>query len=374
MNQRVCVIAVFAALAAAACSTPAPEETETEAVVPVTTAAATRGEITGHIHATGLVTPAPGAELIVIAPEAARILEIPKAEGETVRRGDVLVRFEIPSSAAEAAKQQAEIGRGEARLVAARAAEARQKDLVERGVGARRELEDATRAVADAQADLADARAAATAADAVAARSVVRATFDGVVARRTHNPGDLVEAAAADAVLRIVDPRRLEISAQVPLADVPRIRVGAAARVVNAATSGSAPPLTVVSRAAATQEGVPAVPIRLAFKAASNFPVGTPLEVEIDAEVHRNVILVPIAAVVHEGEETAVFVAAGDKAQRRKVMVGLIDSEHAEISAGVMPGEAVIVSNQNGLSDDAKIATGEPKAEGDKPGEEKDER
>jgi RND family efflux transporter MFP subunit len=323
-----------------------------------------RGDITGLIHAPGVVTPAPGAELTVIAPEPARIADIPKAEGDRVRRGDVLVRLDIPSSTADAARQHAEIVRNEARLTTARAAEARQKDLFERGVGARRELEDATRGVADAEADLASARAAAAAADAVAARSIVRATFDGLVAKRAHNPGDFVEAAASDAVLRIIDPARLEITAAINLGDVPRIRLGAAARVVNAATSGTIASLTVISRPAATQEGTPAVPVRLAFKTAPHYAVGTPLEVDIDAEVHRNVVLVPLAAVLHEGEDAAVFVAADGKARRRAVTVGLVDGGHAEIASGIMPGEAVIVTNQNGLSDDARITTGGASADG----------
>jgi hypothetical protein len=40
------------------------------------------------------------------------------------------------------------------------------------------------------------------------------------------------------------------------------------------------------------------------------------------------------------------------------VVVGLVDGEHAEVASGIMPGEAVIVTNQNGLSDDAKITAG----------------
>jgi hypothetical protein len=90
-------LAVSAALCAGACTQPTPEEVESEAVVPVRIATAEKGTIRGVVHATGLVTPAPGAELIVIAPEAARIAEIHLGEGERVKRGDVLVRFEILS-------------------------------------------------------------------------------------------------------------------------------------------------------------------------------------------------------------------------------------------------------------------------------------
>ena len=48
---------------------------------------ATRGAIRGIVHATGIVTPAPGAELMVVAPEAARIADLPHAGGDRVRRG-----------------------------------------------------------------------------------------------------------------------------------------------------------------------------------------------------------------------------------------------------------------------------------------------
>ena len=64
-------------------------------------------------------------------------------------RGDLLVRFEIPSLAADTASKRAEIDRANARLQNARSAQARAKDLFDRGVGARKDLEDADRELAD---------------------------------------------------------------------------------------------------------------------------------------------------------------------------------------------------------------------------------
>lgn len=351
-----CAPALLCLLAFGACAKEAPEDVESETVVPVTTAPAHTGSLTATVHATGLVAPAPGAELIVVAPEPARIVEIPKAEGDTVRRGDVLVRFEIPSTRAEASKQRAEITRAQARLTNARAAQARAGDLFDRGVAARKDVEESAREVADAEADLAGAQAAATAAETVAARSVVRATFDGIVAKRSHNPGDLVEASASDAVLRVVDPRRLEVAASIPVTDAPRVRVGAAARLAGGAAGAAAPPLKVVSHPAAVEPGTATVPIRLAFATPANYAVGTAVQIEIDAETHMGVVLVPAAAVVREGEAAAVFVVAGEKAQRRAVTVGLAGDQDVEITSGVTAGEMVIVDGQNGLPDGAKVS------------------
>jgi hypothetical protein len=114
--------------------------------------------------------------------------------------------------------------------------------------------------------------------------------------------------------------------------------------------------LKVVSRPAAVDPGTAAVPLRLAFTSPTTAPIGTPVQISIDAEEHRNVVLVPAQAVLREADETAVFIANGDKAERRPVTVGLADAKQAEITAGVKPGDAVIVTGQAGRPDAAKIA------------------
>ena len=365
---------VAAALAAAmACSKQAAEETESEAPVPVKVAAAMTGSIRGVLHATGIVNPAPDAELIVVAPEPARIAEIPKAEGERVAKGDVLVRFEIPSAAAEVQRQGAEVQRAQAALANAKANQTRQRELFDRGIAARKDVEDADRQVADAEAAVGQAEASRAAAITAAGRATVRATFDGVIAKRFHNPGDLVEAAASDPVLRVIDPRRLEVVASVPLTDSPRVVIGAPARLAAVPAGGREIALKVISRPAQVEQGTATIPIRLAFAAPANFSAGVPVQVDIQAERHNNVVLVPAAALVREGEETAVFIAMGEKAQRRPVQIGLTDGTDVEILSGVKAGDMVIVDGQAGLPDDAKITieTGEDEAAADDKGGEK---
>ncbi len=348
---------LLATLVLAACGGSAPpEEVESETVVPVKVEPAQTGDIQAVLHATGTVAPAPGAELIVIAPEAARIAEVPKAEGDTVGRGDILVRFDIPSTIAEVERQRAEVTRAQALVENRRAAQTRARELYERGIAARKEMEDADRDLADAMAAVAQAQAALAAAQTTVARATVRAPFAGVIARRMHNPGDVVEATASDPVLRLIDPRRLEVAAAVPISDVARVMVGAAARL----TSGAEASLRVASRPAAVEPGTATVPVRLAFTSPTvPLPVGTPVQVDLDAELHKSVVLVPANAVVREGEETYVFIANGDKAQRRPVMLGLGDSMHAEVTTGIKAGDPVIVEGQAGLPDGATISTGE---------------
>jgi len=242
-----------------------------------------------------------------------------------VKKGDVLVRFEVPSSTADLERQQAEVARSRAALETATAAKARAAALFAKGIAARRDVEESTRAAAEAEAAVSQAKAALGSAQTVAARAVVRATFDGVVAKRSHNPGDLVEASASDPVLRVIDPRRLEVVASAPLADAARIRVGAAAHVSGGAVDVGELALRVVGGAVAVEPGTATIPVRLAPAGPMRLPAGTPIDVSIEAERHPTAILIPAAAVVRDGEETSVFVAVSGKAKKRAVKLGLAD-------------------------------------------------
>jgi len=338
-----------------ACSHGASEEVATTDKVPVVVAPAVLGTIRAAVRVTGSVKPAPGAELQVTAPQAARIAEMPKAEGDRVRKGDLLVRFDIPSLDADAAGRRSDVAQGEARLANARAAAQRVEGLFQRGIAARKEVEDARRELSDATAAVAAARSARRAAGALAGRAVVRAPFAGVVSSRLHNPGDLVDT-SGDPILRVIDPDRLQVEAAVPLAALPLVAAGSPARV-----RGPAPfapeEARVIARPAAVDSTTGAATVRLAFARPTRLPAGTPVEVEILGGEHAHAVLVPAGAVVQEGAESFVFtVDAAGKARRVKVAAGVAAGGSTEILSGISPGEKVVVQGQSGLPDGAAVS------------------
>lgn len=350
------LVALCAAALPACGNRPAQEEAvadNNENIVPVGAQAVRTGNIRTVIHATGIVTPAQGAEFLVVAPEPARIEEIAQAEGDPVASGDLLVRFDVPSAGGEAARQRAEVARAQAQLESARVAQARSRDLLDRGIISRREMEDADREHANAQADVALAERARDAADAVVARSVVRAPFTGVVVKRLHNPGDLVQGTAGDPVLRVVDPRRMEVTVTVPIADASRVLPGATARIAAAADSVPVA-LSVASRSPSA--GGTEVLVRLTFARPTTLAVETPIEVDIDGEERVNVVLIPLDSFVGEGPDKAVLVAVGNRAERRRVTTGVMDEARVEITSGLKPGELLITRGHTGLPDGAAIS------------------
>ena len=337
------------------CSGQEQEVIETSEPVPVMVQTVQRGSLRSVIATLGVVRPAPGAELIVTAPQAARILELPKAEGDPVRQGDVLARFEIPALDAEVASRQAELRQARARLESARAAAARAEGLFERGIAARREVEETERDLAEAQAAVEQAQSAVEAAGVLARRETVRAPFDGVVAARRHNPGDLVDSSDTDPVLRFIDPQRLVVEAQVPLSDLPGLDVASPARVL---PPSGAPAETgrLASRPAAVDSATAAVKLRIDFTQPTALAVGTPVRVEILGQQHDNVILVPSSAVVQEGPNSFVYlVDQKQQAHRREVEVGIVAEGRAEIRSGVKVGDRVVVEAQSALPDGAAV-------------------
>ena len=356
MNSIRSAACIILAAAVSACGHKAVEEVETEAAPVVQTIAVTPQTFGATISASGVVAAAPGADWTITAPEAARIVELPKAEGDRVKPGDLLVRFEIPSLSTDLAQREAEVHQAQARVANAQASVNRLTTLVQHGVAAQKDLEDAERDLSEAQATLAQAQSARGNASVLASRTVVRARFSGVVAKRAHNPGDMVDASASDVILRVIDPSRLQVVASVPIADLARVQTG---QRVNITVPGAEEPVAgkVLTRPAAVDPGGVAADVRIAFDRETTLPAGTPVRVDIVTDEHPNALAVPADAVLHEGDQTFVMLAGSDnKAHKRKVSTGLSTAKQVEITAGLKAGDAVIVQGQQGLPDGAPVS------------------
>ena len=351
-RQLFCAFLLLAA-GTAACRRSASKEAESEPPIPVVTEAVQLGNIRAVVSATAVVEALPGADFAAIAPVEGRIVEIPKKAGDTVKAGDVLVRFEFPALRAEGTARAAAARRADLWLQNAKVVQARVQKLLAIGAASQRELDEADHEVSDAGAEVAVYAAAQGAADAVGQRTTIHAPFDGVVAERLHEPGDLVGSSTTDVIVRVIDPRQVEVVASVRVADAGRFADGASARGVS--TTRPAPePLRVVSRAQA-EAGATAVPVRLAFLEPTALTPGTELGVEIDAEQRSNVALVPVVAVVKDGSTSSVFVAVGPQARKRQVVLGVEDAERVEVRSGVRAGELIVTQGLSNLRDGTAI-------------------
>jgi RND family efflux transporter MFP subunit len=354
----VCTVITFGAFLPA-CSRSTSREAEAEPAVPVIAEPVRLGNIRGLISAIGVVTTLTGAEFSVIAPQPARIAEITKNVGDDVKSGEVLVRFEFPSLRAQMAVNSAAARAADLRLQQARLAQARIRSLIARGAASQREVDDADREVTLAEGELAAATAAMRSAEAVGQNEVIRAPFNGTVTQRLHNPGDQARPDPDDPIVRLIDPKQVQVTALLPVAELGRFTVGSAAR-ATAEGSRATELLRVVSRPLA-DAGATSVSVTFEFDSPTELVPGTQVGLEIDAEQRSNVPVVPAIAVLKEADNTpVVVVASGGIAQRRPVVTGVIDGQNIEIRSGVKAGELIVTQGHSSLRDGTPVSVTTP--------------
>jgi cobalt-zinc-cadmium efflux system membrane fusion protein len=342
-----------------ACRRAAPQETEAEPAIPVIAEPVRLGAIRATISATGVVTTLPGAAFDVVASQPARIAEITKNVGDTVKSGEMLVRFEFPSLRAQSAVSEAAMKAADLRVKQAQLTQSRVRMLVDKGAASRVEADAADRELADAEGELAVAKAALGAVQAQGGNTIILAPFDGTVTERLHNPGDAVRADAGDPILRLIDPRQVQVTVVLPVPETTRFVVGASARAT--AEGYSKTDLLRVATRPAPESGAKTVEVTLAFDTPTELKPGTQVGVEIDGEQRSNVPLVPSVAVIRDNPaQPIVVVAAGGVVQRRAVVIGLVDTENIEILSGLKPGELIITQGHSTLRDGTPVSVSAP--------------
>ena len=283
---------------------------------------------------------------------------MPKAEGDAVKAGDLLVRFDIPTLASDVAAKRASVAQASAR---ARSRDGEfQSPVVAPRAGRRRAARSRRREAAAGRGRRGSSnrpRARSTPPIALAERTVVRATFSGVVAKRFHNPGDFVEAGG----------QRSRAERHQPGAAAGR-RVGAGRPTCRAWSSDTPPRFAQPGReddraARVTDEGRssrsgrrdrPTCGWRSRRRPRS--PPAPSCEVEIVGEEHTKAVVIPAAAVVSEDGEVFVMVAGADnKAHKYPVAIGCRRATLVEITSGLKAGDRVIVRGQDGLPEGAAI-------------------
>ncbi|MEO8482468.1 MAG: efflux RND transporter periplasmic adaptor subunit [Acidobacteriota bacterium] len=368
MTPRPSLLSIFRALPfagvamvlLAGCQREAVETVETNAAVPVVVEAAKLDTLQAVISTTGLVTVAPGAELTVVAPAPGRIAEVIGAEGDAVKAGSVLVRFDIPTLTSDVAARRASMAQATARAEAAKANLSRLASLLSQGVAAPRDVEDAKRQQSEAEADVEQAKSAVESAVAMADRSVVRAPFSGIIAKRFHSAGDIVDAAASDPILKVIDPTKQQITATVPVSELSRVVVGRAAQIREGGRD-STEAATVLAKSPQIDPGTATADVRLAFRRPTSLAAGTAVQVEIVAEERKDALVIPAAALVTEDDELFVMVAGGDnKAHKYPVAVGLVTKSLVQVTSGIKAGDKVIIRGQEGLPEGASVTIEAP--------------
>ena len=219
---------------------------------------------------------------------------------------------------------------------------------------ARTQKEAAAARIAAAKAQVAAAGEDVAHATTRLSKAVIRSPFDGTVAERMVNEGDLV-GEMQKVVFRLVDNRLLELTVSVPSAEMAALRVGQPVRFSTDAFPGREfdgtvahinPSVSPGDRSVRVIAEVPNVPEVLKG--------GLFVKGRISTGVRKGVVQVPRTALLSwnvaagKGE---VFVVDNNVARRRGVTTGAVQGDLVEIPSGLRSGETVVTRGAFLISD-----------------------
>ncbi|HSN26941.1 MAG TPA: efflux RND transporter periplasmic adaptor subunit [Kofleriaceae bacterium] len=315
----------------------------------VTCQPAEQGMISDTVDVSGVIEPPPKLDAVVSSPVAGRVAQVAVDVGDHVAAGQLLAVIEDPALPAGSLEAKAAVESAKAQKLAADQEVARQERLVNAGIGARKDLDDAKAKQAAAAAEVAASAARSGLAGAQLARREIRAPRAGVVLHLQRKVGESVDGTANTPIAEIADLRVLELQAQVAPAALAPLREGMPATIT---VAGAEKPIAgqVVRVAPAVDPTTLLGLVRIQLASADNVKVGVAATGQI-AIAQRPGLRVPASALRRSvtGEDQ-VIVCAGSAASVRSVTVGNRGSA-VEIKEGIKPGESVVVDHVLGLED-----------------------
>jgi HlyD family secretion protein len=389
------------------------QEKEKEPVVSVEVTPAQRGSIAQVVTVEAVVFP---LEQATVAPKiTSTVKKFLVQRGTRVKKGQLLAELENADLAASAEasegdyhiaesnyvmtvgvglpqqlqKAQLDADSAKAGFEAAQKVYESRKELLQQGAIARRDVDAAEVALAQArsqyeqaQKQLADLQRLGKEAQLKSAQgskesaegkyrsaaaqlsySLIKSPIDGVVTDRPLYEGDL--ATANQPLLTVMNLSRLIAKSHIPQSEAAPLKVGNPAEIKVAGLDEPVKArVSLVSPA--LDPGSTTVEVWVeAHKPDPALRPGITVTVSMTAKTAKDAIVVPTAAVFKntEGAEYVVLAGSDEKAHQKKVQVGIRSGDEAQIVAGINAGDPVVTAGGYALPDGTQIKVEKPGAE-----------
>ncbi len=351
------------ALLLAACARKAVEGDEVKAAEVPTIAAETakvaRQPLTRDLIVRGTVAAAPNEDVKISALVAGRVVAMPVAEGDSVRKGQVVAEIDRRPIEDQRRQASAAFDQAKAALENARTNLDRTDRLFKQGIAAGKEVEDARAQFAASQAAVEQAAAGLDIASRNLDRANVVSPIAGQVVKRLVAVGEQVDGTAAQPIVEVANLDLVELAANVPAEYLGGVRVGQPAAIVSETFPGRTFQGQVIAIAPAVDPASNSALARIRIRNADRLlKVGLYAEARIAVERHDAALVVPATAVTRDTDGAFVYVLNADTASRTKVATGIETPQVVEILSGVSEGQVVLVSNVHGLGDKVKVVRG----------------
>ena len=282
------------------------------------------------------------------------VMQVLKDDGDTVEKGDLLVRLDDTAfrqslnSAQEAERvAQQSFDQAERQL-------SRLKTLSSTGAVSIQAEEDAELRRSTAQSELAGARTRVVQESQQLARTEVRAPFAGIVGGREVSSGDTAQVGMA--LLKVIDPTSIRFEGFIPSDQIRLIDIG---QIVNFRVNGQSDQefegrierINPMADPSTRQVGV-----QVAITGKYDLTVGLFAEGRVQTEVKQG-ISVPESSLVREGDEVYVWRVKNGALNKIAVVAGARDTQSGAyaIDSGLADGDLVLRHPLGALVDGARI-------------------
>jgi len=194
----------------------------------------------------------------------------------------------------------------------------------------------------------------------------IRSPIAGVISDRPVYPGEMANTGAP--LFTVMDISSVSAHANIPQTEAAYLKVGNAATITQTGTTVEvAGRVTMVSPAVDPNSTTVQVWV-LAANPGERLKPGASVRVSIVAATLPNAVVVPATAILPATDGgTSVIVAGSDSvAHEKKVEIGIREPDKVQILSGAKPGDQVVTVGGVGLQDGTKITIVKP---GEKPAE-----
>lgn len=298
----------------------------------------------------------PVSRVVIRAREAGKILDMNVRDGQAVKAGDVLVRFETDDLQSALLQRQSDRDAAEAELTLAMQALTRTEQLAAKNIASAEQLDKAKSDVVVKTARVQSLSAQADIARLALRNAEIRAPFSGTVTRRLAEAGARVGADGE--LLTLVDTSVLEAKVLVATRDIPRVALGQTAELEIDGISGQTVPSTVERISPVAEDGTRFVAVYLRLVNHDGrlwggmFASGSILVRE-----KNDALVVPAIALRKDETGYHVLKVLDGHLRRQTVALGSHwnDGSLIEVAAGLKDGETILTAPLPELQPDMAV-------------------
>jgi RND family efflux transporter MFP subunit len=378
-TRLICLAAGIIATSVCGCSKKGDDEAadkKDNTPTQVTLTKVTRADVSRMLQLSGSVAAVPNRDVKVSSQVPGRVTELTVAEGDRVSAGQLIAKIDDYSFRDQVTQAEAGVGTAQASVDNANQSLKRNEDLVNRGIAARKDLEDAQKEAATSASELKQAQAALSTARLQLSRTEIHSPISGTVVKRFISGGEQVDGTAAAPIVEIANLSEVELNANVPASDISRMKEGQSIQMTSAAMPGKTFTGKIVGVSLSVDPASNAGLVRIRIPNGNgDLRLGMFLGAQVPVETHARTLTIPPGA-IYRGEDgnPRVFIVQGDTANVSEIKLGIETPDRVEVLSGVNEGDTIILAGGYGLTDKAKVAVGTPATQAGAPDKKDDKK